>query len=113
MKTKVMVRFNREYFSSIIPGNICLINAYEIFDIHYWESLKSFLHDYSYGITSWIGPNKLHDFSYECGKAFLECCEQEYITEEEYETFCNFMPTYFGDENIFGDIETLFEKKGK
>lgn len=86
------------------------ISCYNIYEIDYWNSLKTFLKSYDNVIRGNIDDYELYIefFGYD---HFVNFIKESKISSSEYETFCNIMPTYFGDQSIFESIENLYDEK--
>lgn len=94
------------------------INAsgYWIYEISFWREVKAFLESYDKIIACTIGINEsiknmgATTLWHDNGTEFLKTITLKEITHREYESFVNFMPTYFGEVAIFERIEDLMSE---
>lgn len=113
MKPYALVRF--EWPISIDADSRLVnihIHGYELLSIDIWNNLKAFLKKDDYNFVYCLdGTNKTmkENVIYFTGKDFLEVCIVEYMTQSEYDTFTNILPTYFG-EHIFNFLFEEFDK---
>lgn len=87
------------------------VYAYEIFLSEDWQKIRSKIENNDNELKIYIGEFwvlKDDYIRYDFIKDILNDIEEINLSEYAYESFCNIMPTYFGDERIF---ETIGEIK--
>lgn len=100
--SKIIIKFH-----SLVFGRID-IYAYQIFELSDWKTIKDKLRESNESLEFSIGKEhfmKGDVLYFDRGLDFLEFCEEQKITDLEYEIFCNYMLTYFGETSVFEDLE--------
>lgn len=101
-------------FKGELPSGI-FVDAYSIFTIDEWNAMKNAIEKYEKDFHIFVGKHKnlknmCNDFmSFIDGHDFLSNVAVNEITQNEYNSFTNIMPTYFGEEEIFQDVMEIVE----
>lgn len=84
------------------------ISGYNIFLERDWkivkEKIQSCKEEIRLNLFDIIKVCSERDIVFEDGNDFLSYCLESKMTENEYDSFTNIMPTYFGHDEIFEDV---------
>lgn len=115
MKPYVIVKYAHPIIHNHILSNL-EATAYNIYELSHWEEAKTFLESYDRIIATKIGVNEAEKnmgsslLFHDNGPNVLSAFTITKISQHEYDTFVNFMPTYFGECSIFDKIEELMSE---